>query len=154
MNGNLTILANVLINGNTITATSEHEFVDESYDNDQNYFVDDSTEWSDNDLYSLIEYELGLHAEVLAGNDKFGSNEVTIAVHKVDGEWKRIGDISLPNVEKTYLVEVTRIAYAYTTIEVTATDMGKAKEIALEKAGDVVFSEKDAKYEINDVGIK
>lgn len=52
-----------------------------------------------------------------------------------------------------YDVDIARIGYSFATIQVEAENEEQAKELALEEAGDYEFSEKDADYEIDYVGL-
>lgn len=45
-----------------------------------------------------------------------------------------------------YIVDVCRVGYSYTTIEVEAENEEMAKEIAVDEAANYEFSEKDAEY--------
>jgi hypothetical protein len=51
---------------------------------------------------------------------------------------------------KKYTISVVRIGYGFADIEVTAKSQQQAEEMALDKAGDYEFSEKDAEYKIAD----
>lgn len=47
-----------------------------------------------------------------------------------------------------YKVNMTRIGYANLDIEVEAATLEEAKELALDKAGDQLFSEHESEYEV------
>ncbi len=49
-----------------------------------------------------------------------------------------------------YKISVCRIAYAFNDVIVEADTMEKAKEIALDEAGDNLYSEKHVDYETQD----
>lgn len=54
-----------------------------------------------------------------------------------------------------FKVDITRIGYAYTTVEIEADDLFDAREKAQNTAGDYSYSEKSADYEIGTaMGIK
>lgn len=50
-----------------------------------------------------------------------------------------------------YEVDVCRIGYGYNTMNVIADNEEEATRMALDKAGDMYYSEKDADYEVQDV---
>jgi hypothetical protein len=53
--------------------------------------------------------------------------------------------------KKQFRVNIVRTSYGFHTITVEAENAKKAKELALEEAGDHEYPEKDADYEVNDV---
>ena len=53
------------------------------------------------------------------------------------------------SVKKAYEVSVCRISYGFINIRVEANSEKEAKEIALDQAGNHLFSEHDADYEAN-----
>ena len=55
--------------------------------------------------------------------------------------------------KKTYKVEVCRTSYGFATIEVEAEDEYDAEDLALEKAGNYDYSEKDAEYSVESVNL-
>ena len=55
----------------------------------------------------------------------------------------------MKKVEK-YSINLVRIGYAFTSVEVEATSQREAEEKALDMAGDLDYSEKDAEYKIDD----
>ena len=55
--------------------------------------------------------------------------------------------------KETYKVEVCRIGYSFATIEVEAENEDEAEDLALEKAGNHDFSEKDAEYSVECVNL-
>jgi hypothetical protein len=57
----------------------------------------------------------------------------------------------MPKVN-TFKVEICRISYSYKTIEVKAYDHVAACALAHHQAGDHIYTERSAVYEIEDVG--
>ena len=55
--------------------------------------------------------------------------------------------------KETYKVEVCRIGYSFATIEVEAENEDEAEDLALEKAGNYDYSEKDAEYSVECVNL-
>lgn len=53
--------------------------------------------------------------------------------------------------KEKFIVAVTRISYSTRNIEVEAMDRNEAKSLAIDKAGDRVFTEQNADYEANSV---
>lgn len=49
-----------------------------------------------------------------------------------------------------FKVDITRISYAHTTIEIEADDLFEAREIAQNTAGDYLYTEKSADYEVGE----
>jgi hypothetical protein len=52
---------------------------------------------------------------------------------------------------KRYQVSICRTAYAFHTFEIVASSQKEAEREALDKAGDIVYSEKDAEYSVADI---
>lgn len=52
---------------------------------------------------------------------------------------------------KSFTVTVTRSSYSSREIKVVAISKAKAKELALDMAGDLEFSERDADYSVADI---
>ena len=50
---------------------------------------------------------------------------------------------------KTYKIEVVRISYGCRMVEVMANNLEEAEDIALDKAGDFIFTESSADYELS-----
>lgn len=57
-------------------------------------------------------------------------------------------DNAKPGKKQTFAVEVVRTSYAFKTIEVEATSQEEAEKLALDEAGDHLYSEKDADYKL------
>lgn len=55
---------------------------------------------------------------------------------------------------KQYNVNVVRTGYSHADIKVEARNEKEAKRLALEKAGNLVFSEHDADYDVEFVEVK
>jgi len=55
---------------------------------------------------------------------------------------------------KKFTVSVCRIAYGFHDIDVEAETAEQAKEIALDVAGNYIFSEKSSDYEVEGVYLK
>jgi uncharacterized protein YlbG (UPF0298 family) len=51
-------------------------------------------------------------------------------------------------MSKLYTVQICRVSYSFATVEVEADSMDEAKDKALDDAGDLFYSEKDADYSV------
>jgi len=51
-------------------------------------------------------------------------------------------------MSKLYTVQICRVSYSFATVEVEADSLDEATNKALDNAGDLSYSEKDADYSI------
>ncbi len=131
----------------------------------------------ENYLPNYSSSSLVLQSDILA---KYFDNELDDGEHDKDVEWVKsigddediiiyyndlIGDLchkalqaykenkSIKNVNKdliTYKVNIVRISYSFASVEVSASSIEEANINALNKAGDLEYTEKDAEYKIDD----
>lgn len=62
-------------------------------------------------------------------------------------------EVNETHKKKTYKVEVCRTSYGFATIEVEAESEEEAEDLAVEKAGNYDYSEKDAEYFVESVSL-
>jgi hypothetical protein len=57
----------------------------------------------------------------------------------------------LNNQQKLFEVQICRVSYAFTTVEIVADSQEEAEATVLDLSGDYCYSEKDAEYSIESI---